>query len=117
MRAWMGPRYYVFYMNFAFALAAGVVGAMYLELGWWSLALGVAIVLALELSLVSRTTAWLSMIVGVACSGAAGFAGGVVIAASLTDARAIWWVAGAVGVIPGAWLMVDAHRRLRTAPS
>jgi hypothetical protein len=112
---WITPRLYVFDMNAFVALAAGVVSAMYLGLGWWSLAIGVGSILTLELALLSRRTAWFSMAIGVVASAAAGFAGAALIAVSLTSAHAIWWLAGALGTVPGAWLMLDAHRNLRRA--
>jgi hypothetical protein len=107
------PRQFVFNLHACVAVASGAICAMYLHLGWWSLAIGLAIILALELALLSRRTAWFSLAVSVASSAAAGFAAGAVIAISLTNVHAIWWIAGALGIVPGGWLMLDAHRKLR----
>ena len=112
---WITPRQFVFDMHVFVAAAAGV-GATQLGLGWWSLAIGLGLLLALELAMLGRRTAWFSIGIGVACSAAAGFAAGAVIAVQLTTTHAIWWLAGALGVVPGGWLMLDAHRKLRRAP-
>jgi hypothetical protein len=108
-------RDYVLVMNTLLAACAGVSAAMYLHLGWWSLAIAVVLGLALELALRSRYTAWLSVAIGSAFSAALAGVGGIAITASLTSARQLMWCAGALGAIVGAALMIDAHRKLRGA--
>jgi hypothetical protein len=110
---WIKPRQYVFQMNAFFAVAAGVVAAMYLDLGWSRSAAPSCSCSSSRSCRAARAP--LSIAIGVACSTAAGFAGGVVIAAALTSTRELWWIAGALGVVPGALLMLDAHRKLRRA--
>lgn len=108
-------RDYVLTMNVLLAVGTGLAAALYVHLGWWSAAIAVGLLALLELSLLSRATAWFAIIVGTAFSAGIGAVGGMALAAALTNARAIWWMAGGGGVVVGAWLAIDAHRKLRAA--
>lgn len=106
-------RDYVFGVNFVLAACAGVAAAMYTPLAWWSIAVGAGILAVLELALHSRYTAWFSIAIGTAASAAVAAIGLFAAGAAITQARVVWWIAAAIGAAVGAWLMIDAHRKLR----
>ena len=108
-------RDYVRVMNVVCAAAVGVACALYLRLGWWSLAIALGLAAGLEFGLRSRITAWLAIAIGTAFSAGIGAVAAMAIAIQTTNVRAIWWVAAGIGAVVGAALMLDAHRKLRVA--
>ena len=108
-------RDYVRVMNVVCSAAIGVACAMYLRLGWWSAAIGVGLAVGLELGLRSRITAWLSILIGTVFSAAVGAIGVMAIATQVTNVRIVWWIGAGIGALVGAALMLDAHRKLRSA--